>query len=91
MNAQTNLTVLGTASLSRSLPLVGGVLIALFVFVKPEATAGLGFVHRLTFWTLHIGLGLAGILAASALLARITGPGRSLIASVLTTDRKSVV
>ncbi len=68
MDTDSNTTVLGVTSMAKTLPLVGGVLIALFVVVKPEATAGFGFVERLVFWTLHVGLGLASIALASWLL-----------------------
>jgi hypothetical protein len=64
----TNNTVLGVASLSTTIPIVGGVLLVLFVLMKPEATAGFAFHQRLAFWTAHIGFGLAGLLLASRLL-----------------------
>ncbi len=66
--ATSNSTVLGVAPLSKTLPVVGLVLLALFVFVKPEATAGYPFLARLAFWALHIGLGLGSIVLASTLL-----------------------
>ena len=74
----TNLTVLGAASLSTTLPVVGTVLVLLFVLMKPEATSGYNVPERLLFWSAHIGLGLVSILAASKLirppLVRITPP-----------------
>ncbi|MEO0421196.1 MAG: LytTR family DNA-binding domain-containing protein [Pseudomonadota bacterium] len=66
--ALSNATVLGVAPLSRALPAVGIVLVALFVFVKPEATSGYPFLARLGFWSVHIGAGLGSIVLASALL-----------------------
>ncbi len=68
MTTDSNSTVLGVAPMSKTLPVVGIVLILLFVLIKPEATAGLGFVSRLVFWTVHIGLSLGGLVVASALL-----------------------
>ena len=74
----TNLTVLGAASLSTTLPVVGAVLVLLFVLMKPEATSGYNVPERLLFWSAHIGLGLVSILVASKLirtrLVRITPP-----------------
>ena len=66
----TNLTVLGAASLSTTLPVVGAVLVLLFVLMKPEATSGFSVPERLLFWSAHIGLGLLSILAASKLIRR---------------------
>ncbi len=68
MTTDSNSTVLGVAPMSKTLPVVGIVLILLFVLIKPEATAGLDFVGRLVFWTAHIGLALGGLVVASALL-----------------------
>ncbi len=64
----SNATVLGIASLSRTLPVVAVALVALFVLMKPEATHGFGFFERLAFWSVHVGAGLGGILVASRLL-----------------------
>lgn len=64
----TNLTVLGAASLSRTLPVVGLALVLLFVLMKPEATSGYPVLGRLAFWTVHIGLGLGSILVTSKLI-----------------------
>ena len=64
----TNLTVFGAASLSTTLPVVGIVLILLFVLMKPEATSGYTVFERLLFWSAHIGLGLVSILFASKLI-----------------------
>ena len=77
--SKTNATILGVASLDRTLPVVAAVLIALFVLVKPEATQGFGFLERLVFWSLHIGLGLASLLVAS----RLIGPNRRIVRSTL--------
>ncbi len=63
-------TVLGVASLKQALLAVGAVLVILFTAVRPEASMGLGFLQRLTYWSLHIGSGLAGILLASFLIRR---------------------
>ena len=65
-----NLTVLGAAKLSTTLPIVGIALVLLFVLMKPEATAGYALPERLLFWSAHVGLGFAGILVASTLIRR---------------------
>lgn len=85
MATESNSTVLGVASMSKTLPIVCAVLIVLFVFIKPEATAGYGFVERLLFWTVHIGLGLASIVLASKLLRPALGRKMPLPAAVLIT------
>ncbi len=85
MATESNSTVLGVASMSKTLPVVGVVLIVLFVFVKPEATAGYGFVERLLFWTAHIGLGLASLVLAGKLLRPALGRAMPLTAAVLIT------
>ena len=72
----TNLTVLGVASLSTTLPVVGAVLVLLFVLMKPEATSGFAFHERLAYWAAHIGLGLASLVMASKML-RAQLPGRA--------------
>ena len=64
----TNLTVLGAAPLSKTLPIVGAALVLLFVLMKPEVTSGYPLLHRLLFWSAHIGLGLGSILVASKLI-----------------------
>lgn len=81
----SNATVLGVAPMAKTLPVVGGVLIALFVAVKPEATAGLGLPERLLFWCVHIGLGLASIVLASVLLRRLYTRSLPLAVSLLVT------
>ena len=85
MATDSNSTVLGVASLSKTLPVVGIVLVGLFVFIKPEATAGYGFVERLLFWTVHIGLGLASIVLASLLLRPTLGRAMPLTAAIAVT------
>ena len=68
MQSGTTKTVLGIASLSSTLPVVGLALVLLFVAMKPEATAGFSLFERLGFWTAHVGLGLVSIIFASRLL-----------------------
>ena len=63
-------TVFGVASLERTLPAVGLVLVLLFVAVRPEASAGLGLLERLGYWILHVGIGLAGLAVASLVIRR---------------------
>ncbi len=77
--SRTNATILGVASMGRTLLVAAAVLIGLFVFVKPEATQGFGFFERLAFWSLHIGLGLASLVVAS----RLIGPSRRIVRSTL--------
>ncbi|MEO1576961.1 MAG: hypothetical protein AAFU65_18600, partial [Pseudomonadota bacterium] len=75
MNRQqliSNGTVFGVLPLSRSLSVVGAVLVALFVIVKPEASLGLGLLPRTLFWVLHVGVGLLGLLAGSWLLLPVS-------------------
>ena len=85
MATESNSTVLGVASMSKTLPVVCVVLIVLFIFVKPEATAGYSFVERLLFWAVHIGLGLASIVLAGKLLRPALGRAMPLMAAVLIT------
>lgn len=63
-------TVFGVASLERTLPAVGIVLVLLFVAVRPEASAGLGLLERFGYWALHVGIGLAGLAVASLVIRR---------------------
>ena len=67
MNNATNNSVLGIAPLGKTLPIVGIVLVGLFVLMKPEASLGLSFLERLVFWSLQVGIGLAGIAVVSRL------------------------
>ena len=85
MATESNSTVLGVASMSKTLPVVCVMLIVLFVFIKPEATAGYGFAERLLFWTVHIGLGLASIVLASKLLRPALGRAMPLTVAILIT------
>lgn len=64
----TNLSVLGAASLSTTLPVVGFVLVLLFVLMRPEATSGYSVLERFVFWLTHVGSGLLSILVASKLV-----------------------
>lgn len=72
MNSQSNGTVLGIAPLTRTLPVIGAGLVALFVLMRPETSAGLSFPERVLFWSAHVGVGLAGIVLASYLLGPLT-------------------
>lgn len=85
MESDSNSTVLGVASMSKTLPVVGIVLVVLFVFIKPEATAGYAFFPRLLFWTVHIGMGLVSIVLASKLLRPALGRAMPLTAAILIT------
>ncbi len=82
---ESNSTVLGVASLAKTLPVVGAVLVVLFVFIKPEATAGYGFVGRVVFWTVHIGIGLCSVVLASKLLRPALGRAMPLPAAIAVT------
>ena len=74
MEQPTNHSCLGVAPLERVLPIVGVVLVGLLVAVRPEASAGLNFVDRVSFWTLHVFAGLAGIWLAGRWLERLPTP-----------------
>jgi hypothetical protein len=69
MNAATDGSVFGVASLRHTLPGVAVALVALFVAIRPEASAGLGLWARIAFWSLHVAIGLGG-LAVASLVAR---------------------
>ena len=63
--AISNGTIFGIWPLSRSIPTIALLLVALFVAMKPEASLGLGFFERIAFWVVHVGVGLSGLLIAS--------------------------
>ncbi|MEL7449019.1 MAG: LytTR family DNA-binding domain-containing protein [Pseudomonadota bacterium] len=68
MNAQANVsngTVFGLWPLGRSIVIVGGILVAIFVLMEPEASQGLGLFERTLFWVTNVGLALAALYAAS--------------------------
>ncbi|MEM8814437.1 MAG: LytTR family DNA-binding domain-containing protein [Pseudomonadota bacterium] len=52
----------------RSLPAAGAVLTLLFVVMEPSASAGYGVLGRAVFWSVHVGVGLLGILVASMII-----------------------
>lgn len=62
-------TVLDLVPVGRAVGLGGGLLVCLFVLVRPEASAGLDAPARAAFWALHVGLGLGALLVASRWLA----------------------
>lgn len=64
----SNGTVFGTWTLGRSIAVVGALLVITFVAIEPEASRGLGVAARTVFWVIHVGLGLAGLYAASWLV-----------------------
>ncbi len=68
MMSSSKNTVFGVAPMSVTVPVVGGVLVLLFVMMRPEATQGLGVHERLLFWTAHVGLGVVGLAVTSRLL-----------------------
>ncbi|MDO3384391.1 LytTR family DNA-binding domain-containing protein [Gilvimarinus sp. SDUM040013] len=63
-------TILGLAPIQNSLLGTGVVLTVLFTVSRPEASAGLGALARLLFWSAHIGTALLAILVVSALIRR---------------------
>lgn len=71
--------------MSKTLPVMGVVLVVLFVVIKPEATAGYGFFERLLFWAVHIGIGLGGLLLASKLLRLALSRAMPMPAAILVT------
>lgn len=60
-NAISNGTLFGVWPLNRGILAFGVVLILFLALVEPEASRGLGFFQRLTFWTLHIGVALGAL------------------------------
>ena len=61
----SNGTIFGLWPLGRSIFVVGATLVAIFVFMEPEASQGLGFFDRVLFWITHVGLALAALYAGS--------------------------
>jgi hypothetical protein len=61
-------TVFGAWGLGRSIAIVGALLVVTFVVIEPDASQGLGVGARVVFWTIHVGLGLAALYAASWLV-----------------------
>ncbi len=64
----SNGTIFGLWPLGRSMPFIGVILVAIFVLMEPEASAGLGLVDRTLFWVTNVGLALGALYAASWLL-----------------------
>jgi len=64
----SNGTVFGTWALGRSIAVVGALLVITFVVIEPDASRGLGVAARVVFWSIHVGLGLAALYAASWLV-----------------------
>ena len=62
-------TVLDLLPVGKAIATTGLLLIALFTFIKPEASNGLDFFGRLLFWSLHVGLGLGALWIAGRWLA----------------------
>ncbi len=69
-----NGTVFGVAPMRVTLPLAGLMLVILFIAMEPAVTAGLNVFERAVFWVLHVGVGLAGIAAASLVIRQLTFP-----------------
>jgi hypothetical protein len=61
----SNGTVFGLWPLSRSIPVVGGLLVVALVMLQPEASRGLGLPERIAFWGINVGLALAALYCAS--------------------------
>ena len=71
MNRNTlvnNGTVFGAWGLGRSIAIVGALLVITFVVIEPDASQGLSVAARVVFWTIHVGLALAALYAASWLV-----------------------
>lgn len=64
-----NGTVLDLLPIGQTIAITGALLVALFTLVRPEASAGLDTLGRLSFWSLHVGLGLVCIWITSRWLA----------------------
>lgn len=67
---KANGTIFDMLPIGQSIGVLGALLIALFTIVKPEASHGLGWIGRLLFWSLHVGLGLASLWLVSQWLAK---------------------
>ena len=65
-------TVFGVAPLRTTLPGVALLLTVLFVAMQPAASEGLNLVERSVFWSVHVGVGLLGILVASFVIRQST-------------------
>lgn len=64
----SNGTVFGVWGLGRSIAVVGALLVVTFVVIEPDASRGLGVSARAVFWSIHVGLALAALYAASWLV-----------------------
>lgn len=63
-----NGTILGVASVKRTLILTSCVLSVLFTIMEPKSTEYLTTTQRFLFWVLHIGVGIIALFTASRLL-----------------------
>ncbi len=62
---RSNRTILDVISVLQLIGIIGTLLVVFFTVIKPEASNGLTLFSRLTFWALHVGLGLLALLLAS--------------------------
>lgn len=84
-------TVLDLLPVGQAIAVIGVLLVALFVLVKPEASNGLDTPGRIAFWTLHVGLGLGALGVSSRWLASREALPSSTLAAVLLTGFAAVV
>lgn len=77
---KANGTVLDLLPVSQAIGFTGTLLVILFTLIRPEASAGLSTIGRVLFWSLHVGLGLGALWAASRWLSS----GKNLPSSTLT-------
>ncbi len=82
---RANGTILDFLPVGKVILICGGILIALFSVIKPEASNGLDFFGRLVFWTLHVGIGLAALWIGSLILANGKFLPDSTLAAVIVT------
>ena len=76
-------TIFGVAPIRTSVLGVGAALTLLFTAVEPASSAGLGFLPRLLFWALHVGLGLGCLLLVSVVIRHFGAAGWALWALII--------
>lgn len=84
-------TVLDLIPVGQAIAITGALLVALFVVAKPEASSGLGTAGRITFWILHVGLGLGALAISSRWLASRERLPDGTLAAVLITGCAAIV
>ena len=88
---RANGTVLDLLPIGQAIAILGGLLVILFVLLKPEASNGLDGAGRLAFWSLHVVLGLLALSASSGWLASRKLLPCGILASVLVSGCAAVL